>query len=411
MMMVIRILGMLFILIGLALVVFVAYKSKVNNNKPRKRKRNHRFCILIPARDESRVIGGLLESIKNQTYKIKMEDVYVIIENEKDKTNEICKTYGASVVVRKKLHLKSKGYALDEGIEEILKRNKKYDAYFIFDADNILDKNYLKNMIPSFDKGYDIASGYRNCKNGNDSVIAACSSLTFSLINTVFNDQRCRDTKNITLSGTGFYVSGDLIERWGCYPFHSLTEDYELSCYAILNNLTTYYNTKSIFYDEQPLTYNKTIGQRVRWIRGYFDVRKNYVPKIKAAINEDEVNKGSKIEEVFGVTPYVFIVIGIVVWLLGTILKIVCDSLLHFPIMFDVAELLILSFSVYLALLVITFIMINKEKDKLDLSYEMKIKALLFNPIFLCTFVSCAIRALLKKEVTWTKVEHGIKKD
>ena len=30
-------------------------------------------------------------------------------------------------------------------IKEILSKNKKYDAYFIFDADNILDKNYIND--------------------------------------------------------------------------------------------------------------------------------------------------------------------------------------------------------------------------------------------------------------------------
>ena len=67
---------------------------------------------------------------------------------------------------------------------------------------------------------------------------------------------------------------------WKGYPFHTLTEDYELSSYATLNNLTTYYNTKSIFYDEQPLRFKDTINQRIRWIRGYFDVRKIYNKKI-----------------------------------------------------------------------------------------------------------------------------------
>jgi len=48
-------------------------------------------------------------------------------------------------------------------------------------------------MVPIFDKGYDLASGYRNCKNGNKSVIAACSALTFSLVNTVFNDKKNKE--------------------------------------------------------------------------------------------------------------------------------------------------------------------------------------------------------------------------
>ena len=233
-----------------------------------------------------------------------MKDVYVIVESLKDETVNICKKYSASVILRKKLNLQRKGYALDEAVKEILSKKQKYDAYFIFDADNVLDKDYIKNMIPIFDKGYDLASGYRNCKNGNKSVVAAASALTFSLVNTVFNNKKNKETRNITFSGTGFYIRGYLIEKWKGYPFHTLTEDYELSSYATLNNLTTYYNTKSIFYDEQPLRFKDTINQRIRWIRGYFDVRKIYNKKMIKSINKNDKNNGSKIDESVGILSF-----------------------------------------------------------------------------------------------------------
>ena len=42
------------------------------------------------------------------------------------------------------------------------------------------------------------------------------------------------------------------MEDWQGFPFNTLTEDYELTLYSTLNNLTTTYNEKAIFYDEQP---------------------------------------------------------------------------------------------------------------------------------------------------------------
>ena len=290
-MMLFRILSLLLFIIGLLIMFILKFLSRKNNNWPKVKKGGHNFCFLVPARYESKVIEGLLISIKNQSVKVNMKDVYVIVESLKDETVNICKKYSASVILRKKLNLQRKGYALDEAVKEILLKKQKYDAYFIFDADNVLDKNYIKNMIPIFDKGYDLASGYRNCKNGNKSVVAAASALTFSLVNTVFNNKKNKETRNITFSGTGFYVRGYLIEKWKGYPFHTLTEDYELSSYATLNNLTTYYNTKSIFYDEQPLRFKDTINQRIRWIRGYFDVRKIYNKKMIKSINKNDKNK------------------------------------------------------------------------------------------------------------------------
>lgn len=410
-MLVFRVISLSLIFIGVFMSVFVTIMGRKNNNKPKKRKDGHDFCVLIPARYESRVIEGLLKSIKNQTYKINMSDVYVVVESEKDETVNICKKYGATVFVRKKLNLKRKGYALDEVVKHILSLKKKYDAYFIFDADNVLDKNYFKNMIPVFDMGYDLATGYRNCKNGNDSVVAAASTLTFSLVNEVFNESKNRKTRNITFSGTGFYIRGYLIEKWKGYPFHTLTEDYELSSYATLNNLTTYYNTKSVFYDEQPVKFKNTINQRVRWIRGYFDVRRMYQKKMILSLDRNDKNFGSKLDESFGIIPYIFMVLGLLVWFLSIVFFIVYNVFLDKEVLRTrVFELAIYFIILYFSLLIMTLVIVIIEGNKIDLNFKTKIKVLFYNPIFMISYVPCAFKALTAKEVKWTKVEHGKKK-
>ena len=407
-MIIFRFISLILILIGFIIMVITNIISRKNNNKPIKRKEDHNFCFLVPARYESKVIEGLLISLKKQTFKINMKDVYVIVESKKDETINICKKYNASVIIRKHLELQRKGYALDEAVKQILKSKKHYDAYFIFDADNVLDKNYLKNMIPIFDLGYDMATGYRNCKNGNKSVIAASSALTFSLVNTVFNDKKNKETRNITFSGTGFYIRGSLIEKWKGYPFHTLTEDYELSSYATLNNLTTYYNTKSVFYDEQPVKFKDTINQRIRWIRGYFDVRRMYNRKMFKALDKKDKNYGSKLDEAIGIVPYIFMVVGLVIWFLSSIFFITYNLLLHDNVWkYHLLELAIYMLAVYFVLFIMTLVIVILEGNKIDLTLKSKLKVLFFNPIFMISYVPCAIKALTLKEVKWTRVEHG----
>ncbi len=407
-MIVLRTISLTFIFIGIITSVIINILAKKNKNKPIKRKNSHNFCVLIPARYESKVIGELLKSIKNQTYKIDMKDVYVVVESSKDESVSICKKYNANVFIRKKLNLKRKGYALDEVIKYILSCNKKYDAYFIFDADNVLDKNYFKNMIPVFDKGYDLASGYRNCKNGNESVVAAASALTFSLVNTVFNDKKSNETRNITFSGTGFFIRGYLIEKWKGYPFYTLTEDYELSLYATFNNLTTYYNKNSVFYDEQPLKFKDTVNQRIRWIRGFFDVRRLYAKKMFKEIDFNNPNNGSKLDGAFGITPYIFMVIGLILWLLSLIFFTLYNFLnKDAKWINNFYELIIFLVVIYFLLIVITFVMLILEGKKIDLNIKTRIKVLFYNPIFMITYLFCAIKALTSKEVSWIKVEHG----
>ena len=399
---IIRIISVCIIILSILLIFITNILSRKNNNKPQKKKDKHNFCILIPARDESRVIGSLLESIKNQTHKINMKDVYVIVESEEDKTVNICAKYNASVIYRKNLKLQRKGYALNDAVEEILSKNKHYDAYFVFDADNILDKNFIKNMIPIYDLGYDLASGYRNCKNGNASVVAASSALTFSLVNTIFNNNKNKYTKNITFSGTGFYIRGNIIEKLKSYPFHTLTEDYEISIYATINNLTTYYNKESIFYDEQPVKYKDTINQRERWIRGYFDVRWMFRKELTKKINQDDKNYGSKLDTKVGVYPFAFMIISMFIYLFGLVSNyFITKNIIY------IYELLIFAILLYNVLLIFTLILIILEGNNINLSKKIKIKTLFYNPIFIISFIPCAIRALTKREVKWKKVEHG----
>ncbi|MCI5677614.1 MAG: glycosyltransferase family 2 protein [Candidatus Faecisoma sp.] len=379
------------ITIGIIWLLIDYILSYFNSNVPKGKNNKGKFAILIPARDESRVIEELLNSILNQTRKIDSDDVYVIVEEESDKTVELVKNKNMNIVFRHDLSKKRKGYALDDAIKEILEQKKHYDAYFIFDADNVLDKDYIKNMEEAYEDGYDIGIGYRNTKNGNDSVIAAASSLTFSMINTLGNEHKTKCNNTLTISGTGFYIKGDIVEKLSGYPFNSLTEDYELTLYATLNDLTTTYVKNAIFFDEQPVKYNITINQRTRWIKGFFEARKKYIPLLlKKEINK---NFSSSFHQIMGVTPYILLIIG----LLGILL-------INY---FNVKNTIILILFVYLIMVLITSIMVLKEKSYLNINNKMKIKVILYNPIFLTTYIICLFKAILNKDVKWLKIEHS----
>lgn len=396
------------IIFDIMLFIVTAFKSRSNHNYPIKESiSNPKFAVLIPARDESKVIEGLIKSIKDQTFNINMNDVYVIVEDINDYTCDIVKKYGATTIVRKNLELRRKGYALDEAVKFILDSGEKYDAYFIFDADNELDKDYFRNMNETFFNGYDIGIGYRNTKNGNDNVVAACSTLTFSMINTLGNLQKNKDSRNVTISGTGFYIKGSFIEKWKGYPFHTLTEDYELTLYSSLNEMTSFYNDKAMFYDEQPTSFKVSLDQRTRWIRGFFDARKIYVKKLYEAFKTNGKNSGSQFSNWIGVKPYILIAIFLVLELFAKLVAgmyyLSVNQLLAYKFF---GQFLFLIFICYMVLLIATMIIIIREK-KIDLSMSSKIKAIFFNPIFLISYVYCAIMALTHKNLDWKKINHG----
>lgn len=370
---------------------------------------NPSFAVLIPARDESKVISNLIDSIEKQTFKIDSKDIYIIVESKKDKTVDIAKERNINIIYRKNLtNRRRKGYALDDAIKEILRKKKHYDAYFIFDADNVLDRNYFKEMVKSYKKGYDIGIGYRNTKNGNSSIFSACSSLTFSMINTFSNNYKMKHNLTLTVSGTGFYIKGKILEELGGYPFNSLTEDYEFTLYATLNDLTSTYNMKAKYFDEQPTDYNTTIKQRTRWVKGYFDSRRKYYPLLKNKAVRKDNNYPSVYITLVGVKPYVLLVISVILYLANLTYRIISNSIVKVEVYTLLLQFLVIVLAIYIVLLIFTGILLIKEKDNLRLNRNMKIKSLFFNPLFLASYVKCLYLALKNKDLAWEKIEHTV---
>lgn len=402
---------MIFLALGVGCLVWAGalylvgrYAVRKNEIVLQQRKGDPEFAVLIPARDESAVIEGLLESLEKQSVAVNPKNVYVIVETEDDLTVEICRKHRVEVFVRPKVTAKRarKGFALDEALREILRR-RRYDLYFIFDADNILEEDFVAEMLKSYAAGYEITTGYRNAKNGNANVIAAMSCLTFSMINTLVNRGRVRNQANVVFSGTGYYIDGKLVDRWQGWPFRSLTEDYESSLYATLHGLATYYNEAAVFYDEQPTKYAQTVAQRVRWIKGYFSARKKYVPLLRERKRATRRvrNCGSMKVECIGVWPVILAVVGVCLMVLGELVRLGRQGAWVWMLVVVVAAVM----SVYLVLMGMTVHILRQEK--LDLKRRMKVKVVLLNPLYLVTYVPCALKALLKREVTWVRIEHG----
>lgn len=390
--------GSIFIISAFILLIYSYLVMPRCYLKPKKYNNKKRYCILIPARYESKVINNLLLSITKQTTKINPKDIYIIVESIKDKTVDIAKQYNMNIILRENLSLKRKGYALNDAVTYILKKQIHYDAYFIFDADNILDKDFIKNMEKSINEGYDIGIGYRNTKNSN-TLVSASSALTFSMINTMLNERKNKYHNNLTISGTGYYIKGSIIEEWNSFPFHSLTEDYELTLYAILNNLTTTYNKKAIFYDEQPDNFNISLKQRTRWVKGYFEARKKYINKISKSEIKNDPNFASKVNAFLGVTPYIYIIIGLLIILVNILITKGITTFLCY--------LTIFLLLIYTVLSIFTIIMLKKEKNSLNISKSMKIKVIFYNPIFMFSYIICLLRTIFIKDIKWDKIDHN----
>ena len=229
----------------------------------------HKYAVLVPARNESAVIGNLVDSIRKQDYPSELVDIFVVADNCTDDTAEVARKYGAVCYERFDNDHRTKGYAL-QFLVECINRDygiESYEGYFVFDADNLLKGDFISRMNDSFDAGEKIIVSYRNTKNFDDNWISASYGLHW--LRTVRTEHRAKSVCRLAsrIQGTGFLMANEIIKDGWSYT--SLTEDRALSADAVVQGYRISFNNAAEFYDEQPVDIKTAMRQRIRWAKGH----------------------------------------------------------------------------------------------------------------------------------------------
>ena len=244
-------------------------------DKPLKIDKEHKFMAVIPAHNEEMVVGNLIESLQAQNYPKDKYDIYVIADNCTDDTAKVAKEAGAIVLKRFDENHKTKGFALNWFLKQKIEENADYDAFCVFDADNIVDKNFLKNMNKKLCQGEEVVQGYRDIKNPNDSWISAGYAIFYWMMHRFYHLARYNLGLSALLNGTGFMVKFDLVKPNGWQTI-TLTEDIEFSLMNVIEGRRVGWSTDAIVYDEQPITFKQSWSQRSRWSVGHLQCMKYY---------------------------------------------------------------------------------------------------------------------------------------
>ncbi|MBE6957842.1 MAG: glycosyltransferase [Ruminococcaceae bacterium] len=241
-----------------------------------------RYAVLIAARNEEMVLPHLLDSIRAQDYPAELIDMYVIADNCTDNTAKVAADHGATVFKRFNKKLIGKGYALNHLLAQIKNHIgwEQYDAFMIFDADNLLEPDYFSkiNTLPA--NGYQAFCGYRNTKNYGTNWLTSGYALWYLHESSHLNNSRSILDTGCFVNGTGFGFSRQLLERLGGWHFFTLTEDLEFNNYCASNGIKIGYCNDAILYDEQPLTFGQSWKQRTRWVKGGLQVSFKYVGSV-----------------------------------------------------------------------------------------------------------------------------------
>ena len=225
-----------------------------------------RFAVLVFAKNEAKVIGELLTTLRAQAYPADAFDVYVVADNCTDDTAQVARDGGAIVWERSDTEHTGKGAVVRWFFDKFrLDGADQYDACAMFDADNIVDPQFLAVMNKQLNLGYDISIGLRLSKNASSSVVAGMSALFWLFQARFFQAPRMRHKLPPTsVGGTGFVFDLAVLPD-GYWPTKSHYEDIEFTLLSIAAGYSVSFTYDALFYDEQPLTWRQSNVQRYRW--------------------------------------------------------------------------------------------------------------------------------------------------
>lgn len=363
--------------------------------KPKVVDKKHKFMAVIPAHNEEDVIENLVYSLKEQNYPRELYDIYVIADNCDDATAEKAKNAGAIVLKRVDPENKTKGHALNWFLKQKIEENADYDAFCIFDADNIVDKNFLEAMNLKLCQGENVVQGYRDIKNPTDSWISAGYAIFYWMMNRFYHLARYNVGLSPLINGTGFMVRFDVIKPDG-WQTKTLTEDIEFSLINISKGKKLGWAVDAKVYDEQPVEFKQSWSQRERWSVGHLQCMKYYLKDLAIGIKKYKtVMNFDGFLYMLGM-PFMFI----------SFLLVAVNTILFMNSGMSTGEILYsyLSFGVatfIMPVLVAAFVMIV---DKRPL--KPMIKGLLCYPIFLGSWILINIKCVIKPNTKWEKIKH-----
>ncbi|SCW79905.1 Glycosyltransferase, catalytic subunit of cellulose synthase and poly-beta-1,6-N-acetylglucosamine synthase [Paenibacillus tianmuensis] len=354
------------------------------------------FAVLVAAHNEEQVVGALIENLKNLDYPKELYDIFVICDNCTDNTAQITQEMGVLACVRSNPKLRGKGYAIEWMLKELWKMPRQYDAVVMFDADNLVSKDYLMHMNNDLCNGSKVIQAYLDTKNPHDSWVTASYAVTYWYINRLWQLPRANLGLGNYLGGTGMCFESNLLKEigWGAT---SLVEDLEFTMRCVTRGVKPTFNYYAKVYDEKPITFKASARQRLRWMQGHFIVARRYFfPLLWKGIKEGswtKIDNAMYAANVYNV--FIASIVTVVLWIDMTL-----PGVPAFSSLFKIAPSFFAVFTVLTYVLFMIALIMEKAPLK---SY----KYLITFPLFLLSWWPITVYAFFtQNNKQWSHTEH-----
>lgn len=359
-------------------------------------KKMRRFAVITAARNEESVIGDFVESIQKQTYPYELFDVFVIPNNCTDHTERTAEAYGAEII-HCPFPVKCKGDALHQALMQL--QNKGYDAFCIFDSDNIVKPDFLLKMNDAFDAGAKVAKGRQLASNPHTSWVSGCYNLYFNLFHLFFNKARCACGLSAKLVGTGFAVDKDALEKLGGWNTITIAEDAEFSAQCALLGERVWWVPDAITYDEQPTSFRVSLLQRRRWCSGIMQVGKLHLKDLVKRLHKPNRAYAADFSMfLMGAFAQAFSVIPLGLTFLAATLD-------GKEGIFNFIQVMSVYFVIYYVIMCLLAALLTLHQEKGGIPKQMY-KAIFLFPIFMASWIPLQVISLFRETSSWTEIRH-----
>ena len=234
------------------------------------------ISVIVPAKNEEKVINRLLESLLNVEYPKDRLEILVVEDGSSDDTGQICLQYASRwpSLIRYFHRPTSTGKpaALNFALQHV-----RGEIVGVLDADNVPDKDLLQRVAERFEDPRVVAAqGLTQSINAQVNMLTKVVSLEEAVWFKVLLNGRDRLDLFIPFTGSCQFVRAEALRKFGGWDESSLAEDVELAARLVERGHRVRFCRDGISSQETPSRVSQLFRQRSRWYRGYMETAVKY---------------------------------------------------------------------------------------------------------------------------------------
>jgi cellulose synthase/poly-beta-1,6-N-acetylglucosamine synthase-like glycosyltransferase len=241
-----------------------------------------RVAFILPAWNESDVIGSSIDSLMSISYPDGAWRIYVVDDASTDSTPEIMREKtmqypGFVFHLRREVGGRGKAHTLNHGLGVVLDDDWA-EVVMIMDADVLFEKNALRKMVLHL-ANPDIGAVTAYVKEGSQPGTIITRSIAFEYITAQAAARRAQNVVGVLAclaGGAQLHSRANLMELGGKIDTSTLAEDSYTTFRTQLNGRQVVFEGNALVWAEEPDSIVALWKQRLRWARGNLQITSRF---------------------------------------------------------------------------------------------------------------------------------------